>query len=243
MDTNLNTILSDEISTLFHDLLDSGASSRKIKQFTKYIQSAIPDIVNFKIFLKNNKPTAEFITLLGFCYENGIKVQMNKEYAFECYEIAAKRNDHYAQCLLGECYKYGKGTRRNHSLAFYWFLQSANNNNIDAQNKLADCYMNAKAFQFFFESAIQGHSGAQNSLGFCYFEGRGTIKDENKAFIWFRESANSGFCDAYSGFGYCFEKGIGTSTSIHHALRTYYLGVKKGVYACKMDMFEVFRIV
>jgi TPR repeat protein len=73
---------------------------------------------------------------LGYCYENGIGIKINKRKAFELYQKAADLGNSIAQYNLALMYENGEGVDKNIDQAFYWYEKSADQGDQDARNKL-----------------------------------------------------------------------------------------------------------
>ncbi|CAG8472307.1 9210_t:CDS:2 [Ambispora gerdemannii] len=193
---SIETIL-DKTIYLFHELYDSGRT--KSCQIAGLLRAYIDENVTDPIgFLNTIMENPQYITLLGYFYYFGIKINKNYQLAIQCFTKAAGLNDSYAQYLLGMCYDTGIGTIKNKEKSFYWYLQSANNNNLFGQYALADCYFYAdgcvedkrKAFIWTKKSAEGGHAEAQAALILAYEDGLN--KDKHKAFAWYKKYVTSG---------------------------------------------------
>ena len=58
---------------------------------------------------------------LGYYYDHGIGVDIDKGKAFEFYKAAAEGGSNYAQKSLALLYEYGKNTQRNTYIAMYLY--------------------------------------------------------------------------------------------------------------------------
>ena len=76
------------------------------------------------------------INSLGYCYNYGIGISIDKQKAFELYQTASNLGNHVAQYNLAFMYKEGQGTEKNIDQAIYWYRKSAEQGNQSAQNKL-----------------------------------------------------------------------------------------------------------
>ena len=101
---------------------------------------------------------------LGWTYETGNGVPMDKAKAAELYEKAATQGLPTAQFTLGVMYREGNGVPKNLAKTFEWFRKAAE----------------------------QGEIGAQSDLGLLYSNGEGIAKDEIEGLAWFNISAASG---------------------------------------------------
>jgi TPR repeat protein len=76
------------------------------------------------------------IMMLGYCYQCGIGVYVDKQKAFELYQEAANLGNSIAQYNLAMMYHYGNGIEENTNKAIYWYKKSASQGFHGAQNKL-----------------------------------------------------------------------------------------------------------
>lgn len=137
---------------------------------------------------------------LGSCYEDGSGVTADYKLAFECYLIAANKNNGDAQCKLGLFYEWGNGVEKDEKTAFEWYSRSYTNGVINGQYCLALCYRDAfgtaknqeKAFVMLLEGANDDHPNSQYSLGKCYMQGLGVAQDKAKAVEWYNRAAKLG---------------------------------------------------
>jgi hypothetical protein len=101
---------------------------------------------------------------LGWCYEQGRGVAMDKEKAAHYYRLASLKGQHSALNNLGTCYFYGNGTLIDYREAAYWFRRGA-------------CCSNSASFAW---------------LGYCYERGSGVEKNEMMAACMYRVGADLG---------------------------------------------------
>jgi TPR repeat protein len=122
------------------------------------------EVTVFKAYkLKAEQGDAEAQFDVGFCYFEGIGVEINKAEAVKWYRKAAEQGYADGQCWLGRSYKNGEGVTKDYVEAVKW---------------------NRKA-------AMQGHSGAQCSLGIAYAGARGVERNNVEAYAWFNLSADT----------------------------------------------------
>jgi hypothetical protein len=76
------------------------------------------------------------ITMLGYCYSNGIGTKINKQKAFELYQNAANLGHEVAQYNLALMYEFGKGITKDKDKAIYWYKKSAKQGYKAAKNNL-----------------------------------------------------------------------------------------------------------
>ncbi len=140
---------------------------------------------------------AECLCALGYCYENGIKVEQNEVKAFELYCMAADQNFANGIYNKGVFIGFGRGgAKRNPVQYFNLIRQAAVLGFAPAQNDLGWCYEEGikhgcvdfvdteKAFSWYLKSARQGHHTGITNVIRCYREGIGTQRDEDMALKW-----------------------------------------------------------
>ena len=64
---------------------------------------------------------------VGYFYDHGIEVDIDKERAFYLYEAAAKEENCDAQRSLASLYELGEGIERNIVYAIYWYKKADEN--------------------------------------------------------------------------------------------------------------------
>ncbi|POG66384.1 kinase-like domain-containing protein [Rhizophagus irregularis DAOM 181602=DAOM 197198] len=91
----------------------------------------------FELFKKSAESEhSNGITMLGYCYNNGIGISINNKKAVELYQKAANLGNKTGQYNLAVMYEKGDGIEKDIDKAIYWYEQSAKQEHQDAQNKL-----------------------------------------------------------------------------------------------------------
>ncbi len=130
---------------------------------------------------------------LGYCYQKGIGIEIDKVKAFNLYKEAAENDSLDAKVKLGYCYQKGIGIDK--VKAFNLYKEAAENDSLDAKVKLGYCFQKGigieidkvKAFNLFKESAENKNNIAQYNLGQCYRFRIGVEKDETKALSYIKK--------------------------------------------------------
>ncbi|RIB16875.1 hypothetical protein C2G38_2188795 [Gigaspora rosea] len=178
----------------------------------------------FKKLLKHQgQPT--FAHLIGFFYDHGIGIKVNKRKAQKMYEQAKKyksniQSQSNSTRSLNPIYRITKSTE---AFAYNIFGNIYRNGDGITQS-------NEKAFQFYMKSAENGNHHAQYSVGYCYQYGIGTAKNEEKAFQWYVKSSANGNPKAQSRLGNCYQYGIGTTKDEQKAFQWYMKSAESGTY-------------
>ncbi|EXX52722.1 Skt5p [Rhizophagus irregularis DAOM 197198w] len=76
------------------------------------------------------------ITMLGFCYHNGIGTQEDKEAAFKLYKKAANLGDKVAQYNLAQMYEKEDNTMKDINNAIRWYKESGYKDSVKRAKKL-----------------------------------------------------------------------------------------------------------
>lgn len=137
---------------------------------------------------------------LGYMYENGEQVEVDKVEAARWYRMAAQSGEVGAMISLGILYQDGDGVGRDLTEAAIWFKKAAGAGNADAQQTLGYMYENgagvvqdvAEAARWYERAASQGKVAAQNNLGRLYQLGSGVAQDLDKAIYWYEKAAAQG---------------------------------------------------
>lgn len=192
-------------------------------------------------------------SVLGFCYEFGLGVEVDFVQAEQLYLEGAQLRDGLSQARLAFLRKYGRPgvkinrveadrwqdlvARVNPHDSLGWLMDAAvNYSEPSAQYALGVCYHDGvgvekdeqTAVYWYKLSAAQGHARGQGILGFCYGEGFGVDKDEYEAMRWYRLAAEQGESVAIYNVGYCYEEGIGVEKNELEAVKWYRLSANQG---------------
>ena len=109
--------------------------------YTNYLKGNTSTKKDYQEAFKFFKNSAEGgypsgIMMLGYCYDTGIGINIDKQKAVELYQKAANLGHKLAQYNLGGSYEVGDGIEKNIDKAIYWYEQSANQGDKDAQKIL-----------------------------------------------------------------------------------------------------------
>jgi TPR repeat protein len=148
--TNINMQRAFE---LYEKAANLGNNVAQYELALLYINKENGEKIYNKIFELSNKSAKGNclggITILGYCYENGIGININKQKAFELYQQvfelnqkAANLKDNIAQYNLAIMYENGDGIKKDLNQAIYWYEKSAKQGNMDAQNDLDILFKN-----------------------------------------------------------------------------------------------------
>lgn len=138
---------------------------------------------------------------LGYMYETGEQVEMDKVEAANWYRRAAESGEVQAMISLGLLYEKGEGgVGQDLAEAAYWYRKAADSGDSSAQQTIAYMYeqgegvsQDAKqAARWYEKAALQGKVTAQANLGRLYQLGIGVPKDTNQAIFWYEKAAAQG---------------------------------------------------
>jgi TPR repeat protein len=174
---------------------------------------------NLAFKLSKNLAKKEYaigINNLGWCYENGIGIDINEQKAFELYQKAADLGNSNGINNLGWCYNYGIGTNTNEQKAFELFQKAAGLDNTHGLSSLGCCYFNGvgtlvnkqKAFELYLAAANLENENAQFNIAKMYEDGDGTKKDLEQAIYWYNKSAEQGYHAAQTKLNHLFHNNI-----------------------------------
>lgn len=138
---------------------------------------------------------SEAMCALGYCLENGINTEENKEEAFNLYQKAASLGEVNGIYNVGVCLGFAIGTNKER----------------DAKGWLE----NIKT------AAERGFAPAQNDYGWAFEcakeKGFFDIKDDKEAFCWYLKSAMQDHETGIKNVIRCYEEGIGTQIDLQKA--------------------------
>ncbi len=152
--------------------------------------------------------------MLGFCYEEGLGVAMDRHRAFLWYESAAKEKEAMAQYRLGRCYLYGIGINRNFKAAHMFLRRAAAAGIPEAKKELLDMMQrrNAHLLRSLYSMGMRLLHQGKHTAAFTVME---------------RASALGAARATYT-LGCCYEFGIGTKVDRDHAYEAYCLAQSQG---------------
>ena len=145
---------------------------------------------------------------VGYYHEFGahdnsgkILVRVDRSAAHHWYELAAKQDNHTAQCALSNLLSSGERASRNYKTAIYWAKKAINHGNASAAFNLGTIYRDLKkptmAFRWYSQAVSMGDNDALLQLGLCSLFGFGTKRDIAKAYDYLNEIITrepSSFC-------------------------------------------------
>ncbi len=163
------------------------------------VQPAYSDYVKRYIEVAN-QGNAKAQLSLGYMFETGQQVAVDKKEAAKWYLQAAQGGEVQAMISLGLLYEAGEGVVASQSEAAYWYRKAAELGNADAQQTIGFMYEQgngitkdpAEAARWYEKAAKQGRMTAQNNLGRLYQLGIGVPQDMDKAILWYEKAAAQG---------------------------------------------------
>lgn len=169
---------------------------------------------------------------LGFCYDLGRGVEVNKKEAVKWYILSASKNNKYALANLANILYDVK----DYEEAVKWYRKSADLGLDYAQYRMGLSYQfgrgvpkdDAEAAKWFRLAAEQGDVSAQVCLGNCYREGCGVTKNYEEAVKWFRKAAEKGDAVAQNNLANRYKRGEGVIRDTSEAFRLYKLSADSG---------------
>lgn len=137
---------------------------------------------------------------LGYMYETGEHVAVDKAEAVRWYTRAAEGGETEAMVSLALMYDAGEGVAMDPVESAVWYRKAATAGHADAQQTLAYRYENgmgvtkdmAEAARWYEKAALQGRVAAQNNLGRFYQLGIGVPQDADQAIFWYERAAAQG---------------------------------------------------
>jgi TPR repeat protein len=156
------------------------------------------------------------INMRGYCYQNGIGINVNEQKAFELYQKAANLGNSCGIYNLGCCYENGMGTNVNEQKAFELYQKAAYLENTSGMNNLGRCYNigigtgvnKQKALKLYQKASNLGNDIAQCNLAYMYENGDGIAEDLDQAIYWYKKSAKQGYKNAQYKLEMFLEDGI-----------------------------------
>ena len=174
----------------------------------------------------------------GYCYENGLGVQQNKQASKHFYESAAKHN---SKAGIKKCQELGVRVEAP-KLAPYLDYSKASKADLERLYEKGDkntyAYLGkiyfeeksyAKALEVFtkrFEYKQDAYSAY--FIGYMYYHGQGTRVNYERAFEFFMIAANKGYSDAYAYLGVMYDFGYGVNKNYAEAFKCHKKAAEAG---------------
>ncbi|EGB03067.1 hypothetical protein AURANDRAFT_34508 [Aureococcus anophagefferens] len=175
----------------------------------------------------------EAMVRLGYSYETGSGVKLDKKKAERLYRAAADRGHAVAQFNLG----IRLHSEEKHEEGFRYYALAADQGYTNAENNLGCCYERGKGTEvdlgkarYWFErAAAKGHEKATQSLALAYRRGYfGLVQSDKKAAKIYRRAVELGNVDAMSRLGEMTEYGSGVKLDKKKAERLYRAAADRG---------------
>lgn len=155
---------------------------------------------------------------VGFLYEHGLGVPVNRTEALQWYRKAAEHGYGPAEYNLGLMYRRGDGGSGNPAEAQRWLEKAASQNVGAAQLILGNAAWNngagdpQQAFKWWEMAARNGSAAAAYNLAFLYANGRGVPRDDGQALHWYQLAADAGYAPAELALGIMLQSGRGAAS-------------------------------
>lgn len=152
---------------------------------------------------ENGNPHAQY--LLGNYYENGYKVEQNKEEMIRLYKAAADQGLAESILQLGVKYVTGDGVPLDNDMGFHLFQQAAQMGVENAMYNIGRCYLygvsvekdTKTAFEWFQKAADKNFGMALETMGMGYQFGEIGEIDLDKAYQYYKKASEVGYHNGY----------------------------------------------
>lgn len=163
---------------------------------------------------------------IGYLYDMGLGVPVDKRKAFSWYMKAAQQGDTDAQAYVANAYQEGQGASVNLEQARSWYLKAAKQNSELAQLALGEMFGKGlgvtadpvKAEQWFVAAANHRNPKMMRTLGIYFLEGDLVQRDPRKAAYWYKNAAVAGDVEAQISIAMLLNRGLGIETDKKEAL-------------------------
>lgn len=180
---------------------------------------------------KNNDAEAQ--NILGWCFENGNGVPINRIYALRLYQLSSDNKNEQAKQNFEQCLEKMK--------------LLAENGDAEIQNELGVAYANGSLFSQNWEEALKwfekagtlGHAAAQFNAGYCYQSENGTAQNFERALEWYLKSAEQNYSSAQYHAGECYQKGQGTEQNLEKAEEFFKKASENGIFDALVALAEM----
>lgn len=183
----------------------------------------------FKLFQKSaNQGFGPALFFLGFCYEKGKGVEIDKKRAIELYEQSMIKKYPLALYHLALYYEKGKIVEKNKKKAIELFQQAA--------TQCRSVCLLKEAIELYQQDQDDDYSLSQYYLGYCYQKGIDVEIDLEKANVHYQKAAEYGLAEAQYRLGKSYEIGRGVGINLQYAVELYTLAAAQGLKEAKFRL-------
>ncbi|CAB4441026.1 unnamed protein product [Rhizophagus irregularis] len=215
-----------------------------------YLNNHDIDSQEIYYWLLDCQDNSNYVFLLGVFYHFGIETNVDKQKAYELYQMAANTENLLGITSLAHCYINGIGTSINKQKAFDLFKRAANLGSAIGTFNLGNCYREGigtiinkqKSFELFQKAANLGNTPGMTNLGNCYFCGFGIDVDKQKAFELYQKAANLENYLAQYNLASMYESGKDVKKDINHAIYLYKKSAKQGFQKAQNKFDELINL-
>jgi uncharacterized protein len=176
------------------------------------------------------------MTHLGFRYEEGYGVAVNKVEAVKFYRKAAELGEVYGMANLGWMYRNGEGVAVDRVEALKWTRKAAELGHASGMTNLGLLYYfgegvnvdKVEAAKWYRKAAELGDVDGMADLGVMYLNGEGVAFDRVEALKWTRKAAGLGNARAMNNLGQMYELGEGIAIDKAEAVKWYRKAAEAG---------------
>ena len=192
-----------------------------VNKYLKFESIASLEKYSEKLYNRNPDKATRYknpskLCALGFIYQNGIKVPIDKTESLKWFTHAADQGNVLAQFVLGWKYYSGEGVVKDHATAIKWLRASAEKDFAPAQchlgwmlfNSESDFVNEVEAIKWYQAASEQGYPLAKCNLAYRVYFGSGTQKDIPRAVELFKGASKQNCNFGKHNLGICILSGL-----------------------------------
>ncbi|RGB36616.1 kinase-like domain-containing protein [Rhizophagus diaphanus] len=242
---NFNLVVNNIIP-----ILENTDVKMRKSAIVNYLNNHNIDLQEIYYWLLECQDNSSSVFLLGLFNHFGIETNVDKQKAYELYQMAADSENLLGITSLAHCYINGIGTSINKQKAFDLFKRASNLGSAIGTFNLGNCYREGigtiinkqKSFELFQKAANLGNTPGMTNLGNCYFCGFGIDVDKQKAFELYQKAANLENYLAQYNLASMYESGKDVKKDINHAIYLYKKSAKQGFQKAQNKFDELINL-